>query len=252
MDPLSTYPFVTIVTVVYNSKENLVKTIRNVIAQDYEKIEYIVIDGGSSDGSSKVIREYDPYISAWISEKNEGIYQAMNKGTQMASGEWICFLNAGDCFANPDTVSRVVKKIENLQEKPDVVYGNTCVEKRKGKLTERVAKKPCNSHLMYFFNQSAFVKTSVMRRYLFDENYCLSADFKFFKQCYYDKRVFVHLNFPIIIYDMRGISNMQREKGLQENIAVIKALDKGFGKYVFLLRLYFVIYWRRLTGKSKC
>ena len=233
MDHLSTSPLVTVVTVVYNSKENLVKTIRNVSCQDYGKIEYIVIDGGSSDGSDKVIREYNSQISAWISEKDEGIYQAMNKGIQLASGEWICFLNAGDCFADPDTVSNVMERIGNLQEKPDVVYGNTCVEKTKGKLKERIAKLPCNSHRMY------------------DESYCLSADFKFFKQCYYDKRVFVHLNFPVVIYDMLGISNMQREKGLRENIAVIKALDKGLSKCVFLLRLYFVIYWRRLTGKNK-
>ncbi|MDR2498677.1 MAG: glycosyltransferase [Tannerellaceae bacterium] len=250
MNQLSAQPLVTIVTVVYNAKENIAKTIRNVASQDYNSIEYIVVDGGSSDGTVGVIQECSSWITAWISEKDDGIYQAMNKGIRMASGEWICFLNAGDCFVGPDTISMVMRETARLPEQPDVIYGNTYVEKIEGQLSERVAQPPGNRHRMYFAHQSAFVRSSVAKRYLFDENYRLSSDFKFFKQCYYGKQTFVRLNFAVTIYDLHGISNLQRVKGLRENISVVKELDRGVRKYVFLLRLYFVIYWQRLRGKQ--
>ncbi|MDR2497083.1 MAG: glycosyltransferase [Tannerellaceae bacterium] len=250
MKPLSAFPLVTVVTVVYNSRENLAKTISSVAGQDYGNIEYIVIDGDSSDGSVRVIRECSSRITAWLSEKDDGIYQAMNKGIRMATGEWICFLNAGDCFVGPDTVGMVMRETASLQEEPDVVYGNAYVEKQAGLLSERRAQAPGNRHRMYFTHQSAFVRTVLMRRYMFDEGYSLSSDFKFFKQCHYGGHAFVHLNFPVVIYDLHGLSNLQREKGLRENISVIRELDRGVCKYVFMLRLYFVIYWRRLTGKK--
>jgi hypothetical protein len=85
---------------------------------------------------------------------------------------------------------------------------------------------------------------------MFDERHKMSADLKLFKQCHYDKRKFVYVNFPVVVYDTSGISNVQRRKGLWDNIAVIKEIDKGLDKYLFLLRLYFVIYWRMLTGKK--
>ncbi|MDR2691579.1 MAG: glycosyltransferase [Dysgonamonadaceae bacterium] len=245
----NTSPLITVVTVNYNNLEALEKTIQNVIAQTYRPIEYIVIDGASTDGSVDIIKKYESKITDWFSEKDAGIYNAMNKGIERANGEWICFLNCGDVFVDNQTVQRIVDHLQSSDA--DIVYGNIFVEQQDGTMKERIAREPCNIHRMHFCHQSAFVKTVLLRNYLFDESHKMSADLKFFKQCHYDKRKFVHVNFPIVIYDTSGISNVQRQKGLRDNIAVIKEIDKGLDKYLFLFRLYFVIYWRMITGKIK-
>jgi glycosyltransferase involved in cell wall biosynthesis len=209
-----------------------------------------VIDGGSTDGSVDIIRLYRSSVSKWISEKDEGIYSAMNKGVEMATGEWVCFLNAGDVFVNSETVGKTAEAFQRLTEHTGIVYGNILVRKSNGTLVERIAQSPCNSHRMYFCHQSAFVKLALLRQYPFDERYTLSADLKFFKQCRIDNKRFVQLGFPIVIYDTAGLSNVDRERGLMENVRVIKEMDSGWEKYKFLLRLYFVIYWRRLLNKK--
>jgi len=226
---------------------NLEKTIQSVAGQDYGNVEYLVIDGGSTDGSVDVIRQYSPVISRWISEKDDGIYSAMNKGVQIATGEWVCFLNAGDVFVNSGIISQVAKAIS---EQADVIYGNILVYKKADELVERIAQSPRNSHRMYFCHQSAFVRLDLLRQYPFDEKHKLSADLKFFKQCRNNNIRFMQLNFPIVIYDRSGISNTNRELGLRDNLSVIKETDRGWEKYKFLLRLYFVIYWRKLTAKQ--
>jgi glycosyltransferase involved in cell wall biosynthesis len=246
----ATSPLITVITVVYNGAEMLEKTIQSVILQNYPSVEYIVIDGASTDGSTDIIKNYESKIAGWLSEKDTGIYNAMNKGIRMASGEWICFLNCGDVFVDSESVGKVAEEIVSGSENTAVVYGNILVSGADGINREKIAGEPCNLHRMFFCHQSAFVKTGILHQYLFDEHYRMSADLKFFKQCYYDKCLFRHLNFPVVIYDTSGISNTSREKGLRENIAVVKEMDKGFDKILFLLRLYFVIYWRKLTGKA--
>jgi glycosyltransferase involved in cell wall biosynthesis len=241
-------PLITVITVNYNHAGALEKTIQSVVAQTCASVEYIVIDGASTDGSTGIIKKYESKITNWLSEKDTGIYNAMNKGIGKASGEWICFLNSGDTFVDPQTIQRIVDKIQYSQ--PDIIYGNILIEQQDGVLKERIAREPCNIHRMHFCHQSAFVKTALLRKYLFDEKHKMSADLKFFKQCYYNQSTFVHVDFPVVIYDTSGISNVQRRKGLWDNIAVIKEVDRGIDKYLFLLLLYFVIYWRMLTGKK--
>jgi glycosyltransferase involved in cell wall biosynthesis len=250
MNP-NTSPLITVITVNYNNATALEKTVRSVITQNYTPLEYIVIDGASDDGSTDVIKRYETKITKWISEQDSGIYHAMNKGIGMATGEWICFLNCGDIFVDNGSVGKVAEEIVSGSENTSIVYGNILISQSDGTHREKPAKEPCNLHRMFFCHQSAFVKTGILRRYLFDEHYKMSADLKFFKQCYYGGHLFRHLNFPVVIYDMSGISNTSREKGLRENIAVVREMDKGFDKIIFLLRLYFVIYWRKLTGKAK-
>lgn len=244
-------PSITIITVNYNDADALEQTIQSVVNQDYRNIEYIIIDGGSIDNSIPIIKKQESHIAKWKSESDTGIYQAMNKGIQLATGEWICFLNSGDVFVDNKSVEKVAEEINLTDEKPDIIYGNILIQNTGGTHREKMAKEPCNLHRMFFCHQSAFVKTAVLRKYSFDERYKMSADLKFFKQCYQDKYTFKHLNVPLIIYSMSGISNTQREKGLRENMAVIREMDKGCEKLLFLSRIYFVIYWRKLIRKAK-
>jgi glycosyltransferase involved in cell wall biosynthesis len=241
-------PKITVVTIVYNGIQLIEKTICSVLSQNYSHIEYIVVDGASTDGTTDVIRKYESSLSAWVSEKDNGIYHAMNKGVAMATGDWICFLNCGDIFIDESVAQKVANVMTKLCD-VDIFYGNILVNTKDG-MKERIASKPCNKHRMFFCHQSAFVKTELMRKFPFDETYKMSADLKFFKQCYYQGYQFHHLTFPIVIYDLSGVSNTNRVAGLKENIKVIKETDRPFcQRFFFSFRLYFTVFWLKLRKR---
>jgi glycosyltransferase involved in cell wall biosynthesis len=121
-------PLVTIITVVRNGEETLEETILSVINQTYKNIEYIIVDGASADSTIGIIRKYEDKIDYWMSESDEGIYYAMNKGIDLATGEWINFMNSGDTFNSTVVVSNFNKYI-NLDT--DIFYGGVCYHKNK-------------------------------------------------------------------------------------------------------------------------
>lgn len=112
----------TIITVSYNAADTIESTINSVLSQDYNDIEYIVIDGNSSDGTLDIIKKYDSKITKWISEKDKGIYDAMNKGIQFATGDIIGILNADDLYASSTVISKIVNKF--IYTNSDAVYGD--------------------------------------------------------------------------------------------------------------------------------
>ena len=118
-------PVISIVTVVRNCENTIEDTIINLINQEYPNIEYIVIDGGSTDGTLKKIRKYEKSIDYWISEPDGGIYDAMNKGIDLATGEWVNFMNAGDYFFNNSTINLIVSEIR--KQNFDIIYGDFIV-----------------------------------------------------------------------------------------------------------------------------
>jgi len=115
-------PLVSIITVVFNNKDTIESTIKSVLGQTYKNIEYIVVDGGSTDGTVDVIKKYDKYISKWVSEPDNGIYDAMNKGLKLATGDIVGFLNADDVLNSNDCISAIVKTFE--ENDVDAVYGD--------------------------------------------------------------------------------------------------------------------------------
>ncbi len=116
----SVQPSISIVTVVYNGVDLLEGTILSVIQQSYPNIEYLVIDGASTDGTLDIIQKFESKISTWISEPDKGLYDAMNKGIKMATGDFICFMNCGDKLYADDTLS---KAVQNMPVETDVIYG---------------------------------------------------------------------------------------------------------------------------------
>ena len=117
-------PKFSVITVTYNAEKVLEDTIQSVIAQTYHHVEYIIVDGASKDGTLSIIDRYRPRIHTVVSEPDKGLYDAMNKGIALASGDYLCFLNAGDCFHEDDTLQQMVHTI-NGNELPDVLYGET-------------------------------------------------------------------------------------------------------------------------------
>lgn len=241
-------PEFSIVTVTFNCQETIEETMKSVFSQTYTNYEYLVIDGKSTDRTPKIVSRYASSLAAFISENDRGIYDAMNKGIRLAKGRWILFLNSGDVLADPSVLEKVAAVADSTSA--DVLYGDILIRKS-GELIVKPASEPCNKHRMYFCHQSAFTRLAVMKALPFDLRFKLSADFYFFKQCYYKGLSFRHIPLPLVIYDRNGISNRHRLAGLSENVKVVKCLDRGWTRVTFLLRLYFVMARLKLTGKNR-
>lgn len=239
---------ISIVTVCYNAQNCLEKTIQSIISQKFSDKEYIVIDGNSKDNTSLIFQKYRSDIDVLISEKDNGIYNAMNKGIDLATGEWIIFMNAGDMFVNNEVLTNVA---ENLKPDFDVVYGDILVNKNGNLVVKEAPSIIKNIHRMPFCHQAVFTRSDLLQKYHFDEKYSLSSDYKFFKKLILNGASFKKIDLPITIYDKKGLSNTQRFKGLSENIAIIKELDSFIDQVKFLPRLYFVRTWNRLSHKLK-
>ena len=115
-----------VITVTYNAEHTLERTLKSVREQTYPAIEHIIVDGNSNDGTVALIHRYENERLKWISEPDKGLYDAMNKGIKMATGDYLCFLNAGDTFYDTDTVQKIFASIDE-DHSPDILYGETAI-----------------------------------------------------------------------------------------------------------------------------
>lgn len=179
----SSLPLISIITVVYNGENNLEGTIKSVINQDYPNVEYIIIDGGSTDGTINIIKRYENYIDYWVSEKDKGIYDAMNKGIKLANGELIGIINSDDYYSK-DIFREIVEKFLQKKYQVDFFYGPIGLINQRGEkyclmmpLKESDIEK-YKYTMMPFPHPSIFIKLSVYKKIgLFNCSYKLSADY---------------------------------------------------------------------------
>lgn len=238
-------PLITIITVCYNSVSMIEKTLKSVSEQDYINKEYIIVDGGSTDGTLSVLQKYNSMITKMVSEKDNGIYDAMNKGVALAMGKWCMFMNSGDMFVSNDIISRVF----NTPKDSDVIYGDIIKANGNGIIFIKKAEPPHNGHRMYFCHQAAFTKTECLRNTPYDIKHKFSADFKLYKMLWKQKCIFQQLDFPIAVFDTSGVSNTCRSKGLADNISVICEVDGVVDKIRLLPRLLFTYCMAKMRGK---
>lgn len=210
-------PLITVAMVVLNQKVVVEKTILSILEQDYPNIEFIVIDGDSSDGTIDIIRSYDDYIDFWLSEKDHGIYDAMNKAAEFSNGRWIIYINADDKFISTDAISKV---IGCASQKADVVFGHvmyklddgreilqrgTCFEKKWEKLLRgEFFTGPWLSGLPP--HQATFVKTELVRKHKFDTNFRISADWELLFRLRKAGATFCNVDQVAAIYRAGGFS----------------------------------------------
>lgn len=167
-----------VITINYNNRDGLRSTIESVVGQTCQDYEYIIIDGGSTDGSAEVIKEYEKSIDYWVSEPDRGIYHAMNKGVAQAHGEYCIFMNSGDIFYDDS----VLDVIQNLGFEEDIVVGK--VVAKDGYL--QLFLPPSRDISLYYLysgtvpHQGSFIKTDLLRRIPYDENLRIVSDWKFF------------------------------------------------------------------------
>lgn len=175
---------VTVITVCFNAKEDLKKTLRSVWEQTYTNMEYLVIDGGSTDGTIEYLKEYKTLFEKkgklfrYVSESDNGTYDAMNKGALIAQGKWINYMNAGDTFYCPDSLTLFFA--HEIQANIGVVFGNTCQEYDFGIGIAKYEDYVKDNPIMPFCHQSCFVRTKLMQSYLFDTSYRIVADHDLF------------------------------------------------------------------------
>lgn len=210
---------ITIITICYNCVNEIEKTIQSVISQSYDNIEYIIIDGLSIDGTIDIVKKYQPKIDFFLSERDRGIYDAMNKGILAASGDYIIFMNAGDSFVNKKILEDVVNNVDFHE---DIIYGavNKCLEDC------YYVYKPfpldeMKRH-MILPHQGTFVKTSYHKRHLFDISYKSSGDYHFFYTAYYEHNAtFKEINFVIADFeDEYGMSKDNFKKARLEDLKI--------------------------------
>lgn len=176
-------PLVSVITVVFNGKEHLEQTIKSVINQSYDNVEYILIDGGSTDGTLDIIRKYEHAIDYWVSEPDSGISDAFNKGVVASTGQWLNFMNCGDRFASADTIQDFADKID---EKADVIFGKANVIDSKGKIlltSGRAFDRKKFARRMMIPHQSTFHNRHYFEQYgLFDKRLKIVMDYELLRR----------------------------------------------------------------------
>ena len=208
-----------IITVNYNDAEGLERTIKSVISQTFNDYEFIIIDGGSSDDSVNVIKKYENYIDYWVSERDGGIYPGMNKGLRQAKGEYLNFMNGGDCYHSPE----VIENIFALDTDADIITGthaeNGLRNVGKGGVTMLDLYKWAIDH------QASFIRREVALRHPYDEKYRIVSDWKFFIEALvFDNCTFYYADMIVVDVDMKGISNTNFALDKQERDAVLHEL----------------------------
>lgn len=214
-----------IITINYNNIQGLQKTFESVENQTWKEFEYVVIDGGSTDGSKELI-ENNPQVNYWVSEKDSGVYNALNKGIKAAQGEYLIFMNSGDSFYNANVLHDVAPKFDGSIS---VLYGNSMYCKADGTQKEEVFPKKLSFSFFYtsgINHQAAFIKRELFFKYfLYNEQYKIFADWELFVYAICAKNEpYLHLDQIICNYDFTGMSsNMETyNKYLFEKKATIE------------------------------
>jgi glycosyltransferase involved in cell wall biosynthesis len=241
---------ISIITVNFNDKIGLEKTVISVIEQTFIDVEFIVIDGGSTDGSNEILQRFEDKISYWVSEPDNGIYHAMNKGIKKATGEYLLFLNAGDRLHQSTTLSEALKL---MQFGHDIYYGDIIYEEPNG--IKKEVNFPHQLNFSYFYNFNISHQASFISKKLFDkvglynETYKIVSDWEFFILAIYRHNAsYHHLNIIVCNYDGSGLSsNTANHPAMhQERAQTISKFFSNFQSDYQLLNAYNDKYLKRI------
>lgn len=219
---------ISIITINYNNAPGLRKTMESVFSQQLPPFEYLVIDGGSTDGSLDIIDQYADKISYWASEKDNGIYHAMNKGIEMATGRYLMFLNSGDCLYDAAVLEKTGKK---MQECPgyDIYYGDMVIVNDPKNPLPNLCHYPPVIDLQFLKidtlnHQASFIGAHLFKEFGgYPERYRLAADYWLYLTAFLHDKKFMHLPTPLVNYDLSGISSSANDSYTNEKNAIWKS-----------------------------
>ena len=219
-------PLISIVTVVYNGEEFLEETIQSVINQSYANVEYIIIDGGSTDGTIDIIKKYEDKIDYWVSEKDNGIYDAMNKGIKVANGDWIYFLGADDILYN--ILNDLIKEFDTEK---DAIYGDVYMPKKHKLYNGKFSK----FNLMFnnICHQAIFYNKKIFKNKKFDLKYKILADYALNLSIFTSDK-FIY--YPVLVAnynDKGGVSSNNKDLIFQKD--KLNIIKQSFGLQLYLI-----------------
>jgi len=243
-----TKPILSVITIVYNNVGDIERTMLSVLGQTYAGIEYIIVDGLSNDGTLDIIKKYENRIAKLISEKDEGIYDAMNKGLAAATGDYVIFMNSGDEFYEADTVTAVFSAGDDA----DIYYGETEMMDADGQnLGQRRHKVPQQftwrsfKYGMSVSHQAIYIKHSLLEPY--DRRYQLSSDIDWIIRAAKKAKKIVNVNRYVAKYLVGGMSKKKHRQSLEERFDIMKRhyglMPTIFNHFVIAFNLGW--YWLR-------
>lgn len=202
-----------VITINYNNLDGLRKTIDSVLCQTCHDFEWIIIDGGSTDGSKELIEEYQAHLSCWCSEPDKGVYHAMNKGISQAHGDYLLFLNSGDAFYDND----VLQKVVDLQIDADIISGKA-IRTDNGQILhvydESVFMQLYSDTLSH---QATFIKRSLFNDQKYDESLKIVSDWKFWMcTIVFGNAKVVYIDVVVVLQDMSGLSSDHNLVGVKQ------------------------------------
>lgn len=216
-------PRLSVITIVYNNVRDIERTILSVVNQTYTNIEYVIVDGLSNDGTLQVIDKYKSKIAKFISEKDEGIYDAMNKGLALATGDYVIFMNSGDEFYDHETVAAVFASADDA----DIYYGETeMIDDDGNSLGQRRHKAPAKftwrgfKYGMSISHQAMYIRRSLAESY--DRRYQLSADIDWIIRAAKKAKKIVNVNRYVAKYLVGGMSKKKHRQSLMERFDIMK------------------------------
>jgi len=232
-------PLVSIITIVFNGEEHLEKTILSVANQNYDNIEYIIVDGGSTDGTLDIIRKYGDRIDYWLSESDRGISDAMNKGIEMSSGDIVGIIHSDDFYADPTVLRRVAESFENssqikalygIQDYIDPVSGKNLLTWGRDTDPSEIKKR------MYIPHPTLFVRREVYNEIgLFRVDYKVAMDYEFaLRLTKYTRPYF--LNYKIACMRDMGTSGRQHGQTFRESVRALVEHRHYFAALLTVLR----------------
>lgn len=217
---------ISIVTVTYNCKDTVEKTIQNVLKQTYQNIEYIVIDGNSTDGTKEIIERYADRLAYWVSEPDKGIYDAMNKGIKAATGDWILFRNSGDYFFEPSTVEKVFDWYKKKNDEVKIITGGERCYGSDGYFDYLYNYKGNDVwEKARFPHPSTFIDLEIQKKNLYPTDLRISSDFYLFQKLMLEEVSFAIYPGNVSLFDCEtGVSSCNKGKGWQERIITLQRL----------------------------
>ncbi|KVV13971.1 glycosyltransferase family 2 protein [Flavobacterium sp. TAB 87] len=225
-------PKISIITVVYNDAKHISKTIESVINQCYQNIEYVIIDGGSKDSTVDKINNYINKVNIFISEQDLGIYDAMNKGTRLATGDFLLFLNSGDVFHNNGVISKLAEYI--IKVKPvDLIYGDVGIATSKINFIPILKSKQISLIIegMVANHQSCLISRDLQTKYNYDLKYKLASDYHFILRSYLNGARIVQIDEIISVISDGGVSDANRLSVFREKLRIKNELNYSLKNY---------------------
>ncbi len=221
------HPKFSIITVTYNAEKVLEDTIQSVVFQTYRNVEYILVDGNSKDNTLAIIHKYRDRITHIISEPDKGLYDAMNKGIHLATGDYVCFLNAGDELHDPETLQKMTYTLKG-KELPDVIYGETAIIDDKGHFI-RMRRLSAPDQLtwksfkqgMLVCHQAFFARRILAIQNLYDLQYRFSADFDWCIRIMKQSQTLHNTRLILIDYLNEGMTSRNHKASLKERFRIM-------------------------------